>query len=99
MSLHRYAAKRDVNEPEIIEALRKLPRCSVQQLSGKGVPDLLISYRNVLFLMEVKLPLSKRGGDSHSVLTADQEAWHREWLGEVHIVRSIEDAFKVLGIK
>lgn len=40
MSLNRYAAKRDENEGEIVKALRTIRH--VTQLSGKGVPDLLV---------------------------------------------------------
>lgn len=99
MSIHRQAAKRDANEPEIIAAL-KAAGCSVQQLSGKGVPDLLVGCpvmgRNYIFhdqlinlLMEVKAPKAK--------LTEDQATWHSEWLGQVIIVRSIEDALAAVG--
>lgn len=95
----RKAAARDSNEKEIVKTLRQLPKCSVELLSQKGCPDLLVCYKNVIYLMEVKLPLSKRGGDSHSHLTPDQIKWHQEWLGEVHIIRSIEDALNILGVK
>lgn len=105
MSIHRQAAKRDANEPEIIAAL-KAAGCSVQQLSGKGIPDLLVGMteyyeltcpdgtvnfdrRIVNLLMEVKAPKAK--------LTEDQATWHSEWRGQVVIVRSIEDALAAVS--
>lgn len=53
MSLKRYAAKRDSNEAPIVKALRKAG-ASVMHLSEKGAPDLLVFYRQRLFLLEIK---------------------------------------------
>ena len=63
MSLHRHAAKRDKNESEIIDALKAVG-AQVYPLSAKGVPDLLVAYRNQTYLLETK----SKGGK----LTADQ---------------------------
>jgi hypothetical protein len=51
----------DSNQAEIVEALRKLP-CEVLSLGslGGGAPDLLVSFRNRLILLEVKPPGEKQ---------------------------------------
>lgn len=87
MSINRKAAKRDKNEKEIIEVLR-LHGASVFQLSGKGVPDLLVSYRGKNYLLEVKSGKGK--------LTPDQEQFHLDWQGEIHIVRSADEAVEII---
>lgn len=62
MSLHRRAARRDDNEPPIIEALEAIG-AEVRQLSGARVPDLLVGYRGATFLLGVKKPAGPKGGD------------------------------------
>ena len=89
MSVNRRAARRDGNEKSIIDALRAAG-CSVQALSAKGVPDLLVGFQGRTYLMEVKTPRGK--------LTTDEEAWIGNWQGQVRIVRSIEEALGVVGL-
>lgn len=50
MSLKRYAAKRDATEGEIVDALRKAG-ATVLRLD---VFDLLVLYRNRLFMLDAK---------------------------------------------
>lgn len=89
MSIHRKAPKRDRNEREIIEVLTSIG-ASVTQLSGKGVPDLLIGFRGVTYLAEVK---SKRGK-----LTDDQTSWRADWQGgPVSVIRNLDDALVLIG--
>ena len=51
----RRAAKVDANQAEIVQALRQIGAV-VQSLAavGNGCPDLLVGYRNRLFLLELK---------------------------------------------
>jgi len=94
MGLKRYAAKRDLGERAIIDAL-EAAGCTVQQLSIKGVPDLLVGCNHwetglrTNYLMEVK-------GDKGK-LTKDELEWIEAWRGQVHIVRSVEQALKIIG--
>lgn len=87
MSLHRYAAKRDANEREIIKALRKLG-AEVYELSSRSIPDLLIGWRGQNYLVEVKQEKGK--------LTKDQERFHQTWTGQVAIIRSVDEAVTFL---
>ena len=95
MSLRRYAAKRDKVEAEVISALL-LAGCTVEQLSKKGVPDLLVGFNDPFnnglptnILMEVK----SDGGK----LTPDQQEWISNWQGQVYVVYSIEEALQAVG--
>lgn len=92
----KYAAKVDANQPEIVSALRSA-KASVQHLHavGAGCPDILVCFRNVLYLMEIKdgkKPPSKRK------LTPDQVKWHGDWCGDVHVVKNVEEALAVIGL-
>lgn len=91
-SLVRYRARVDRNQPEIVAALRELG-CSVEHLHtlGRGVPDLLVGLPD-----GVNVPVEVKVGNEP--LTPDEERWHRAWRGRVVIVRSVEEARKlVLG--
>lgn len=91
MSIHRRNAKRDKNETAIIEALRAIPGVKVSQISGAGVPDLLVSRSGINYLLEVKTKTGK--------LTDTQVDWHNEWTGQVAIVRTVDDALKAIGVE
>lgn len=94
MSLRRLAAKRDANEREIIEALVRAG-ASVQQLSVKGCPDLLVGFVDpftgepITTLMEIK------GDKGH--LTPDEAEWIQDWRGQVYIIHTVEQALEVIG--
>lgn len=91
----RRAAKIDANQPDVVAALRKAG-AKVQSLAavGAGVPDLLVSFRQELFLLEVKdgtkVPSAQK-------LTEDQVRWHTAWGAPVHIVNSPEAALRAIG--
>ena len=85
----RYDAKSDANQSDIVESLRTIG-ATVESLHrvGAGCPDLLVGFRGVNVLMEVKTDKGK--------LRETQVAWHDEWRGQVAIVRNADDAFLVL---
>ena len=90
----RQAAKIDANQPDIVKALRKAGAI-VQSLAavGKGCPDLLVGYRGVNYLLEIKdgsKPPSERR------LTNDQVEWHATWRGEVHVVDSVDFGLSII---
>lgn len=94
MSLRRINPRRDGNERPIMEALTAAG-CSVQQLSVKGCPDLLVGFIDpftnepINLLMEIK-------GDKGK-LTADEAEWIQDWRGQVFIVHSVEEALEIVG--
>jgi hypothetical protein len=92
VSLSRRNPRRDGSEPGIVRALTALG-CSVQPLSGKGVPDLLVGVKGRTLLLECKAPAGPRGGVSGRGLTEDQDRWIRTWRGDrVWIARTADDA-------
>jgi len=96
----RRAANIDVNHREIVEALRGVPGLTVLSLArvGSGCPDLLVGVRGRNYLLEVKRPPSPRGGLSASALTPGQLSWHRDWKGQVAVIRSVDDALVAIGL-
>ena len=89
------AAKSDANQSAVVAALRAVG-CSVSSLHrvGDGVPDLLVGFRGVTLLLEVKdgtkRPSARR-------LTPDQREWHASWRGgTVAVVDGVEAALRVV---
>lgn len=94
----RRAAKRDENEAAIVEALEAVG-ATVERLSGASIPDLLVGYRGVTTLMEVKQPAGAKGGTSHRDLLPGQAAWHAAWRGSpVAVVRTPAEALAAIGV-
>lgn len=91
----RRAAKVDANQGDVVDALRAIG-ATVEPLHrvGSGCPDLLVGFRAVNYLLEVKdgsKPPSAR------VLTGDQRKWHACWNGRAHIVNSVDEALRAIG--
>jgi hypothetical protein len=86
----------DANHLDIVHALRQ-SGVSVQSLAsiGGGCPDLLCGLRGVNYLFEVKNHLLR---PSARRLTAEEDEWHANWLGQVRIIESIEDAWRTIGL-
>lgn len=100
MSIHRRAARRDPNEAEIVKALEAVG-ATVLRLSMPDAPDLLVGFRGVDTLIEVKSPEGPRGGTRHSKgqhLSDDQAKWHAAWRGRPPVVvRTVEEALAAIG--
>ena len=93
----RRAAKVDRNQAEIVEALRKA-RATVQSLHtvGAGCPDLLVGFRGVNYLIEVK---DWKADASHRKLNPVQVDWHEAWRGQVIKADTVVAALAVIGVK
>lgn len=83
MKRKSYAKKRDANEPEIVDALRKVG-CKIVYLDWV---DLLVNYKGKVYLIEVKTKTGK--------LTSDQEKNFKHW--PIHIVRDAGAALLAVG--
>lgn len=101
----KYAKSRDGNEKPIFDAL-VAAGASVTRLNDDGVPDLLVGFNGQTFLIEVKLPLTKRGAKSQrreaeggsGDFTKAQVKWWGGWKGtRALVVRSPEDALAAIG--
>lgn len=87
MALSRYSNRRDVNEPEIVKALRAIG-CTVKH--GNDI-DLIVGYQNRNYLLEVKTAKGK--------LKPSQEELLRVWRGQYAIVRTVQEAIDVVTEK
>ena len=92
----RRAAKVDVNQAEIVKALRKIG-ATVQPLHtvGHGCPDLLVGFQGENHLFEVKdgsLPASRR------ILTEDEAKWANNWRGTVRVIKSVDEAIEAITL-
>jgi hypothetical protein len=90
--LARHNAKRDENEPKIVETL-EAHGCVVWRLSGKGLPDLLVMRKRRVYLADVKMP-GKR------TTPAQEELWEEAATKAnvaVFILRTPEDAVAMLN--
>lgn len=86
----RRAAKVDANQEQIVSALRAAG-ASVQSLApiGKGCPDILVAFRQAMYLMELK-----HGKGKPNEL---QEKWHIQWNAPVYVVRGPDEALRTIG--
>ena len=89
-------AKSDANAHQIVEKLRGIG-ASVAYIGSPfqvpGIPDLLVGWRGVTHLMEIKNPATK------GKLKPGQEKFRQEWTGgPLHAVWTVEDAFAALGL-
>jgi len=92
----RRAAKVDANQTEIVDALRTVG-ASVHSLAavGGGIPDLLVGFRRVTYLLEVKDGKKK---PSARELTPDQVRFHADWFGGACVVvNSVPEALAAVG--
>lgn len=94
MPLSQYANQRDSNESQIVAALLAIG-ASVELLDEPC--DLVVGYRGKNFLLEVKLPLGPKGGNSHSRLNDKQKDFFHTWRGQRCVVRNSSDALLAIG--
>lgn len=88
------AAKTDGNQAEIVEGLRAIG-CSVRptHTAGKGFTDLVVGFRGLNFLIEIKDP---KQIPSKRKLTPDQVKFHSEWRGQICVVETVEEAIHIV---
>lgn len=83
----KYGASVDLNQKEIVDALKQIG-CTVVAI---GTPvDLLVGYRKHNFLIEVKRPGEK-------ARTATQRVFLETWPGQVRICSSPEEAIRLVS--
>lgn len=90
----RRAARRDLNEAEIVRGLRAAG-AFVKAINDAGTFDLLVFHNGQTILMEVKdgaKPPSARK------LTTAEQKFHDEWPGDnLYIVNSVAEALAILA--
>lgn len=88
-----YANRVDVNQPEIVAALRK---CGIKVVLlnavGNGCPDIACHWRGVWTFIEIKNP---SGPPSSRNLTPDQNDFHREHAeARIAVCTTAEEAIR-----
>lgn len=94
-------ARPDANQKRIADALR-LIGAVVKDLSrvGGGTPDLLVGYKGLTVLLEVKREPGKQGGTSGANLSKTQSRWHLLWCGgPCHLVRTVDEAIEIVRLE
>lgn len=95
MGLPRYAAKRDENEPEIVQVF-EAHGWTVHKINDKGFPDLVCARSpDRLLLVEVIGPGKAKNFRKSDGLTEHQVAFHQGWPTEIHKVRTVEEAMVI----
>ena len=89
--MSQYRKKVDKNQKEIVAGLRQVG-ASVKTLHwvGRGVPDLLVGFRGVNYLIEVKQP--GKG------FTKAEAEFFNTWRGSCAVVESLDEALEILGV-
>jgi hypothetical protein len=92
----RHAAKTDGPHASVRDGLRACG-CQVWDCSkyGGGFPDLLVSHRGRLWLLEVKNPERSKG---RRELRGQQADFYAKFSEHTRIVMSLDDALAVLGL-
>ena len=90
----RHAARIDSNQEQIVAALRAMGATVRIVTQGNGLPDLLVGFRGLTILMEVKdgqkVPSARK-------LTPAEQKFFDEWRGGiVAIVNSVDEAIDLL---
>lgn len=88
MSKYRRAAKVDANQPDIVEALRKIPGVSVQL----DVDDILVGYKGQTYWYEIKV-------DPKSEVKPAQYKIAKEYTGHYKFAFSLSDILEDIGIE
>ena len=85
MSINRFNAKRDANEPEIVECFVKAG-ISVESIDTPC--DLLLGYANNSYLVEIKMPKGS--------YTQKQKIFNSTWKGQRKTIRTIDEAMDLI---
>ena len=90
----RIRAKVDDNQPEIVNQLRSIPGVTVwntHQL-GKGFPDIIVGYKGVNYLFEIK----NRHGKL--LIPLSEQEFYDNWQGQTEIVYDLDEILEVMGL-
>lgn len=86
----RTRGRTDANQGVVVDYLRKLGMSvEVASAVGGGFPDLVVGYRGLTCLVEIK-----DGSKTASAreLTVAQKEWHAQWAGHRCVVTTKEEA-------
>ncbi len=87
---------RDANEPEIVNTLSSIP--GVQVLTN--MDDIMVGYSGINYWFEIKTPNAYRkdGKLKKGSLTPAEQERRDTWPGHYAIIKSADDAMRIMGI-
>ena len=92
--MSRFRARTDDNQPEIVKALRNHgATVAITAQAGSGFPDLVVGYKGVNYMMEIKDPSKPK---SDQKLTPAQVIFHAAWTGQMAVIKTIEEAIDLI---
>lgn len=87
-------SRADNNQESIVKALRSVgATVEITSQQGNGFPDLVCGIFGKNYLIEVKNP------EARGKLRATQEIFRDKWKGSVHVVTSVDEALRVIGVE
>lgn len=90
----RRAAKVDINQKEIVKAIRKVGySVSHTHQIGQGFPDIIVGARGLNYLFEIK---NGEKSPSKRALTDDEKLFHETWKGQINIVTTFEEILRIV---
>ena len=93
--VRKYSAKSDDNQPEIVAEFRRLgASVTPTHMVGSGFVDIVVGHEGRNYLVEIKDGAKQ---PSQRKLTPDEQEYHANWKGTLHIVETIDDCAGVLG--
>ena len=98
MSMPRHGGTRDKNQKGLLDLANSIPGCKAVDLGavGDGIPDALIGWFGHNYLAEIKRADCP---PSDSKLNPTQVEWHDTWPGQVAVIRTAADLYKLLGVE
>ena len=94
-----HRGRRDANHAEIRDGLRALGLRVADTADLADFVDLVVAHAKRNYLLEVKPPEWTK---PRSQRERDQQEWREAWAaagGQVDVVRSLDDALMVLGLR
>jgi len=83
----------DNNQEEIVNALRQCgATVEITNQQGNGFPDLVVGIFGINHLMEIK------NKDNYGKLSVKQMIFRDKWKGKIHLIETVDDALKVIGV-
>lgn len=93
--MRKYAARTDANQPMIVDTLRGMgATVAITASAGAGFPDLVVGYKHVNLLVEVKDPDQPTNNQK---LTPKQVEFHAGWRGQICIVKTQNEAIELIN--
>jgi hypothetical protein len=95
--IEMYGRKKDANHNEIVDAMTKVGAYVIDMSHvGRGFPDLIVGFKKMTILMEIKNPKTSYGKKG---LNKNQLQWKEQWTGGTYcVVDSVDAALRMIGV-